>query len=68
VQIRYKESWCLVHFSTHSQILGKSHTVTQFVLAGKRHAIYQQQYLVQYMVIFQWGTQQEHSATKHAII
>ena len=35
----YKESWCLAHFSTRSQISGDSHTVTWFVLAGKQRAI-----------------------------
>ena len=34
------QSWCLVHFSTRIHISGDSHTVTQFVLAAKRRAIY----------------------------
>ena len=39
-KLRYKGSWCLVHFSTRSQISSDSHTVTRFVLAGKQRAIY----------------------------
>jgi len=60
--LSHKDRWCLVCFSSNISC-NRPQSISVLARIKARVPYISQQY---YIVIFQWGTQQENSATKHA--